>query len=112
MGFMGWEVIFGNEEMAGYKSGGNGDLWFIKSKKNEVQDYDQVGVNHISLKVESIKEVDEVVSFLKENNISPLFDTPRHRPEFASEESQTYYQVMFETPDQILFEVVYIGAKN
>ena len=27
-------------------------------------------------------------------------------------ESETYYQVMFESPDKVLFEVVYTGAKS
>ncbi len=34
---------------------------------------------------------------------------PHHRPEFAMNEKYTYYQVMFETPDRILFEIVYMG---
>lgn len=40
-----------------------------------------------------------------------IFDTPRHRPEFASNESETYYQIIFETPDKVQVEIVYIGAK-
>jgi hypothetical protein len=32
----------------------------------------------------------------------------RHRPEFAQGEDQTYYQVMFASPDRILLEVVYV----
>jgi hypothetical protein len=48
--------------------------------------------------------------WLKESGIPHLFETPRHRPEF-SEGDNTYYQVMFESPDRILFEVVYTGPK-
>jgi hypothetical protein len=40
-----------------------------------------------------------------------LFETPRHRPEFSSEDS-TYYQIMFESPDRILLEFVYTGPKQ
>jgi len=43
--------------------------------------------------------------------VALLFETPRHRPEFAQSPEQTYYQIMFETPDRILLEVVYIGVK-
>ncbi len=50
-----------------------------------------------------------MVNYLRERNIPPLFDTPRHRPEFAMNEEYTYYQVMFESPDRILFEIVYMG---
>jgi hypothetical protein len=35
-----------------------------------------------------------------------------HRPEFASSEAGTYYQVMFRSPDGILFELVYIGPRQ
>ena len=35
-----------------------------------------------------------------------LFETPRHRAEFTNSPEQTYYQVMFETPDRILVEIV------
>jgi hypothetical protein len=38
-----------------------------------------------------------------------LFDTPRHRPDFSQSPDHTYYQIMFESPDRILFEVVYTG---
>ena len=43
--------------------------------------------------------------------VQPLFDTPRHRPEFRDDPKETYYQVMFESPDKVLFEVVYSGLK-
>ena len=41
-----------------------------------------------------------------------LFETPRHRPEFAESDGHTYYQVMFASPDGILFEIVYVGPKE
>jgi hypothetical protein len=49
---------------------------------------------------------------LQQHGIQALFDTPRHRPEFCSSPDNTYYQVMFESPDRILFEVVYTGPKT
>jgi predicted lactoylglutathione lyase len=64
------------------------------------------------LAVDSQAAVDEMVNYLRKKGIPPLFNTPRHRPEFADSPNDTYYQVMFETPDRILFEVVYIGSKE
>jgi hypothetical protein len=55
--------------------------------------------------------VDTVAAFLRRKNVPALFGTPRHRPEFAEGEGQTYYQVMFTSPDHVLLEVVYIGPK-
>jgi hypothetical protein len=52
------------------------------------------------------------VTYLKQHGIKALFETPRHRPEFSGSEAETYYQVMFESPDRILFEVVYTGPKQ
>lgn len=111
MNFMGWNVIFETEEMAGFTSGGDGSLWFLKSQNNGQSNYDGVGINHISLRVEEQKNVDEVMEHLKSKNIEMLFDTPKHRPEFAMSENETYYQIMFESPDKILFEIVYTGKK-
>ncbi len=111
MAFMGWSVIFETEEIAGFTSGGEASLWFLKSQSNNQNNYDGVGVNHISLKVEEMENVDEVMEHLRLKNIEMLFDTPKHRPEFAAGENETYYQIMFESPDKVLFEVVYTGAK-
>ena len=111
MEFIGWEVIFEGKEAVGYKSGINGDLWFTKVDHAQTSDYDQKGVNHISIRVQNITDVKETKSYLEKNSVKMLFDTPRHRPEFTSKGDETYYQIMFETPDKILFEIVYIGAK-
>jgi hypothetical protein len=64
------------------------------------------------LRVAETKDVDTVKDFLEEKNTRMLFDTPKHRPEFSSQEDETYYQIMFESPDKILWEVVYIGKKD
>jgi len=50
-----------------------------------------------------------MVDYLKKAGVPALFETPRHRPDFCSSPDQTYYQVMFESPDRLLFEVVYSG---
>ena len=51
------------------------------------------------------------MAYLQARGMALLFETPRHRPEFARDEQSTYYQVMFETPDRLLLEIVYIGPK-
>ncbi len=112
MDFLGWSVIFADETAAGYRTDKGGDLWFVKGNRKIQTDYDNLGVNHISIKVEEQKDVDTFRNFLKERKIEALFDTPRHRPEFSAGQDQTYYQVMFRSPDNILFEVVYTGPKS
>lgn len=111
MTLMGWTVIFEQDGMAGYKSEQNGSLWFLKATDTNVNNYNAPGGNHIGIKVEKMNNVDEVATYLKAHGIPALFDTPRHRPEFAASETETYYQVMFESPDRILFEVIYAGPK-
>jgi hypothetical protein len=56
--------------------------------------------------------VDAAAAYVKERGIAHLFETPRHRPDFSGDGDQTYYQVMFETPDRILLEIVYTGPKS
>ena len=68
-------------------------------------------MNHIAISAESVADVDSTVIYLQDRGVTTLFETPRHRPEFAQDPAATYYQVMFESPDRILFEVVYTGPK-
>ncbi len=65
-----------------------------------------------SVIVDNMRNVNEVKDYLEKNKVTMLFDTPRHRPEFTSKDDETYYQIMFESPDKILFEVVFIGPKK
>jgi hypothetical protein len=65
-------------------------------------------MNHLGLCVASMADVDAVGTYLEGKGIARLFETPRHRAEFSHGEN-TYYQVMFESPDRVLFEVVYTG---
>lgn len=111
MTFMGWNIIFEGDGVVGYTAGGENSLWFLRSKHKKQNNYDNIGVNHISIRVERKKDVDDIVDFLRNKNVEMLFETPKHRPEFAANENETYYQIMFESPDKILFEVVYIGKK-
>ncbi len=68
-------------------------------------------MNHLAIGAETVEDVDAVADYLRQREVTALFETPRHRPDFAFMEGETYYQVMFESPDRILFEVVYTGPK-
>ncbi len=109
-GFLGWNTIYDGDGMLGIAGKGEASLWFTPQTKEAANDYDGRGVNHLGIAAESIADVDATAGYLKQQSLPALFETPRHRPEFSSE-GQTYYQVMFESPDHILFEVVYTGPK-
>ncbi len=109
--FLGWPVM---HEATGILGVGDdaSSIWFSSDQvKDHRNDYDGAGLNHAAFGASSIADVDAVVAYLAERNVSALFETPRHRPEFSADEASTYYQVMFETPDRILIEVVYTGPK-
>lgn len=109
LGFVGWVVVYEEHNILGVGNGQGASLWFSSVTKKVDNDYDGPGMNHLGIAVETQEEVDQVVSYLREHEIKPLFDTPRHRPEFCPGPGHTFYQVMFETPDRILLEVVYTG---
>jgi len=110
--FLGWGVLEDDPVMLGVGSTVFNSLWFFGSIKDRANDYDGPGMNHLALQAPTQSAVDQAVEYLREHNIPPLFETPRHRPEFAMDENHTYYQVMFESPARILFEVVYMGPKE
>jgi catechol 2,3-dioxygenase-like lactoylglutathione lyase family enzyme len=112
LGFLGWTVWVDEPEMLIVGNAQNLSLGFNCPAKNHQNNYDGPGMNHLGLAVDSQAAVDEMVNYLRTKGIPPLFNTPRHRPEFADSPNDTYYQVMFETPDRILFEIVYIGSKE
>jgi catechol 2,3-dioxygenase-like lactoylglutathione lyase family enzyme len=109
----GWKTVMEMETFAGMEDAKGTSLWFVPHQaygKEGENDYDRAGPNHIGLGVGSIGEVDEAIAFLRERGIEGLFGTPRHQ-EIPHRPEDTYYQVMFESPDRILFEVAYIGPK-
>jgi catechol 2,3-dioxygenase-like lactoylglutathione lyase family enzyme len=110
--FMGWNVIMEEPVFLGIGDSKGDSLWFTPPMKEAGNDYDGIGMNHLALTTDTQADVDEAVEYLKKNGIKPLFDTPRHRPEFCGSPDQTYYQVMFESPDRVLIEVVYTGPKS
>lgn len=98
--------------MLGVGDANGGSLWFAAHVSDGATiDHDGPGVNHIAIKADSVADVDSSVAYLGEHGVPALFETPRHRPEFTQDPNETYYQVMFESPDRILFEVVYTGPK-
>ena len=107
--YLGWRTLVDEPMMLGVGSDAHYSLWFSSGEKEVSNDYDGPGMNHLALDVQRQDEVDQMVAYLHQRGISPLFDTPRHRPEFSQDAEHTYYQVMFESPDRILLEVVYIG---
>ena len=114
LGFLGWSVWYEEPGALGMGEEGGSSLWFVPPIKEGVSnDYDGLAaVNHVGIAVGAQDDVDKVVAYLQEKSVPALFDTPRHRPEFSSGPDQTYYQVMFESPDRLLFEVVYTGPKS
>jgi catechol 2,3-dioxygenase-like lactoylglutathione lyase family enzyme len=108
--FLGWRVILDEPEMLGVLDPNKASLWFGQMNKVS-NDHDGIGMNHLAVGVPNQADVDQAVDYLKGHHVECLFETPRHRPEFSGE-GKTYYQVMFESPDHLLFEVVYIGPKQ
>ena len=110
MSFLSWHDIFEGEGFFGVGGENGGSLWFVTAVQDVSNDYDGPGVNHIGIGARSEADVDAVVAYLADRGVAPLFETPRHRP-VPRREGHTYYQVMFESPDRVLFEVAYTGPK-
>ena len=110
--FLEWQVLYQDDEILGLGDANHCGLWFVKGLKADANDYDGIGMNHLAISVASQADVDAAVDYLKAHDVDALFDTPRHRAEFSEGPDETYYQVMFRSPDNILFEVVYTGPKG
>lgn len=111
--FLEWSAIVDGDAMLGVGDANNASLWFGGYGNDGAKnDYDGIGVNHIALSVAAQKDVDTAADFLASKKVEHLFETPRHRPDFGMGDDQTYYQVMFKSPDNLLFEIVYIGPKD
>ena len=110
LAFAGLQTLYDGEDMLGVGDAYETSLWFGTSAKDVLNDYDGPGMNHLALEVPAQSDVDAAVAWLAERGVPALFGTPRHHAEFSRAE-RTYYQVMFESPDRILFEIVYMGPK-
>lgn len=109
--YMGWATLVDMEGMLGLGADNGQSIWFGTATKDSANDYDAPGLNHLAIAAESIADVDEAAAWLSERGIAMLFGTPQHRPDFSSDDASTYYQIMFESPDRLLFEIVYTGPK-
>lgn len=109
--FLGWQVIHTDDISLGLTGKFGGSVWFIGEVTDVVNSYDGPGINHVAFGAESIADVDTAATHVIDMGVELLFETPRHRPEFSSGETETYYQIMFETPDAFLIEFVYQGPK-
>ena len=107
--FCGWKVLYEEPGVLGVGDEKGTSLWFVPATHQVKNDYDGPGMNHLALSVDQQSGVDDAVAYLKEKGIESLFETPRHRPDFSPDPEETYYQVMFKSPDDILFEIVYTG---
>lgn len=111
-GFLGWQTLYEAEGTIGLAGKHGESFWFIGEAKAVANDYDGPGVNHLGIAAESQADVDAAAAYLTGRGVALLFETPRHRPDFAGGAGETYYQVMFASPDRILWEVVYTGPKQ
>jgi catechol 2,3-dioxygenase-like lactoylglutathione lyase family enzyme len=109
--FLGWSTIYSDENTFGTGDANGTSLWFSQPAKDTANDYDGPGINHLGISVKHQADVDEALLYLNQHGLAALFETPRHRAEF-SRPGETYYQVMFESPDRILFEIVYAGPAS
>jgi catechol 2,3-dioxygenase-like lactoylglutathione lyase family enzyme len=109
--FLGWQIWYDSEQMLGLGDGEKTSIWFGASTKDTANDYDGPGLNHLGIGTETQGDVDAAAEYLQSRGVALLFDTPRHRPDFA-QAPETYYQIMFESPDRILFEIVYTGPMD
>lgn len=112
MAFLGWKTLY--EFDWGFGVGGDegGSLWFVGAGTKDVgNDYDGPGVNHVGIGAPAQDDIDAVVGYLKDQGIEALFGTPMHRDR-PGHEGHTYYNVMFASPDNVLFEVEYTGPKS
>jgi catechol 2,3-dioxygenase-like lactoylglutathione lyase family enzyme len=106
------ESIMDGDGFLGLSCGDGSSVWFIGASNGAANDYDGPGMNHIGFGVGSQADVDTAAQWLADRGVEALFETPRHRPDFSADDESTYYQVMFESPDRILIEVVYIGPRS
>jgi catechol 2,3-dioxygenase-like lactoylglutathione lyase family enzyme len=108
-GYLGWEVVRDQPDKFGTRDHQGSGVWFVCPAKELSNDYDGPGMNHLAVITDAQQDVDNACEYLHRHNVQLLFNTPRHRPEFCHIPKQTYYQVMFESPDKVLLEIYYKG---
>lgn len=104
--YLEFRVLWESEEAIGFESSNGISVFFLEADVGKDNSRDGNGLNHLAITVGRANDVDVFVrEFLVAEGIECLFDTPQRREDFEDEESG-YYQVMFEMPGGILFEVV------
>lgn len=106
-----WKMVLNNDKEVGFKGPDNVHL-FLKQTENsflsDVFHRKQTGLNHIAFRVESEQEIEDMRSFLKENNIKRLYEN--HSGDYSEEYHMKHYKaVFFEDPDRIKCEIVFVG---
>ncbi|MEZ4552818.1 MAG: hypothetical protein R3B59_02835 [Dehalococcoidia bacterium] len=107
-GLLGWPVIYEGDGFFGFGGAGRDSIWFHKASAS-TNDYDGPGMNHIGIGTDAPADVDLVGAWLRGQGVDLLFETPRRRPEFVNDDDETYYQIIFESPDRLQFEILYSG---
>ena len=101
-----YKIVKENEARIGV-SNGTTNIWIRQTgEKYKSKQFHRkaTGINHVSFKVYSKKDVDTFTKeFLDKHGIKPLYNTPKHFPEYI----EGYYAVFFEDPDRIKLEVTY-----
>jgi len=105
-----WKMILDDDKDAGFKGPDNTHLFLKQTSANFIKNIfhrKNTGLNHLAFRVDSRKEVNDLDSFLKKNNIPTLYtDEPKdYSEEYGMNE---YYAVFFEDPDRIKLEVVFV----
>ena len=109
--FLGWQTLYDTAEFIGVADPSSSSLWFIGYVKPVSNDYDGPGMNHLGFSVPAQADVDAAAAFLTARALRTC-SRRRGIARTSLGEGTTYYQVMFESPDRILFEIVYTGPKD
>lgn len=109
--YLEYKIIDESKEHIG-ASNGTTDFWIIQTENPHIKnDFHRknTGINHLAFRVSKREDVDKFAKeFLKKNNVSCLYDSPKEYPEYNKE----YYAVFFEDPDRIKLEVAYLNEKE
>ncbi len=82
--FLGWKTLYEGDGMLGIGGSDGASLWFMSGANGAENDYDGRGVNHLGIATETQSDVDAAAAYLAGKGVAALFETPRHRPEFAA----------------------------
>ena len=105
--YLGYELVNEDDSRLGMRNKPT-DVWLKEVPlENKTKEYSRrnIGVNHFAFSVSKKEDVDKFCrEFLIPKGIKPLYNSPRHFPEYTKK----YYAVYFEDPDKIKLEVVFL----